>query len=92
MKKLFGTITINTHILEQTDNTHENINYYKLKNKKYGLSITRLNGNNRKKNAINIFNLTDNESAINYILNMLINKQIRPEQSDVIDDLVKQYL
>ena len=36
-------------------------------------------------------NITDNEEAINYILSLLINKKIMPNESDVIDDLVKQY-
>ena len=91
MKKLYGTIMINKQIMDKQKRTQENINYYKLKNKKYGIEIVKENEGKEKLEIANVMNITDNEEAINYILSLLINKKIMPNESDVIDDLVKQY-
>lgn len=91
MKKLYGTIMINKQIMDKQKRTQENINYYKLKNKKYGIEIVKENEEKEKLEIANVMNITDNEEAINYILSLLINKKIMPNEADVIDDLVKQY-
>lgn len=91
MKKLYGTIMINKQIMDKQKRTQENINYYKLKNKKYGIEIVKENEGKEKLEIANVMNITDSEEAINYILSLLINKKIMPNESDVIDDLVKQY-
>ena len=91
MKKLYGTIMINKQIMDKQKRTQENINYYKLKNKKYGIEIVKENEGKEKLEMANVMNITDSEEAINYILSLLINKKIMPNESDVIDDLVKQY-
>ena len=91
MKKLYGTIMINKQIMDKQKRTQENINYYKLKNKKYGIEIVKENEEKEKLEIANVMNITDSEEAINYILSLLINKKIMPNESDVIDDLVKQY-
>lgn len=91
MKKLYGTIMINKQIIDKQKRIQENINYYKLKNKKYGIEIVKENEGKEKLEVANVMNITDSEEAINYILSLLINKKIMPNESDVIDDLVKQY-
>ena len=91
MKKLYGTIMINKQIMDKQKRTQENINYYKLKNNKYGIEIVKENEEKEKLEIANVMNITDSEEAINYILSLLINKKIMPNESDVIADLVKQY-
>lgn len=92
MKKLYGTIIINKQIIEKEKRIQENINYYKLKNKMYGIEIVKQNEQKEKLEMANLLNVTDNEEAINYILSLLIAKQIMPNEEDVIHDLVKQYV
>lgn len=92
MKKLYGTIIINKEIMEKEKRIQENINYYKLKNKMYGIEIVKQNEQKEKVEMANLLNVTDNEEAINYILSSLIAKQIMPNEEDVIHDLVKQYV
>ena len=48
MKKLYGTIMINKQIMDKQKRTQENINYYKLKNKKYGIEIVKENEGKEK--------------------------------------------
>lgn len=91
MKKLYGTIMIQKEFIDNHKNVQENINYYKLKNQKYGIEIIKENETKQKLEITNMVNVTDDEDAINYILNMLVNKRIMPSESDVIHDLVKQY-
>ena len=86
MKKLYGTIMINKQIIDKQKRVQESINYYKLKNKKYGIEIVKENVE-----IANLMNVTDNEEAINYILSLLVRKEIMPNDSDVIQDIVKQY-
>lgn len=91
MKKLYGTIIINKQIFENKDKLQANISYYKLKNQKYGIEIVKENEEKSKVERANIVNITDNEDVINNLLNLLVKKEIKPTESDVIDDLVKQY-
>lgn len=90
MRNLYGTISINkvlgdTHIME-------NINYYKLKNSKYGLEIVKSDGTNEKEIEVtNMKNVTDNEEKINKVLKQLIINEITPSAEDVIEDLLKIY-
>lgn len=90
MKKLYGQITINKQIMEKEKEMQENINYYKLKDEKYGIEIVKENEEKEKLETVNVVDVTDNEEAINYILSLLVIKQITPTQEDVIDDLVKR--
>lgn len=91
MKKLYGTIMIHKQIMDKQKRTEENINYYKLKNKMYGIEIVKENEEKEKLEIANLMNVTDSEEAINHVLSLLIKKRIMPDESDVIDDLVKQY-
>lgn len=91
MKKLYGTILINKQIMDKQRRTQENINYYKLKNKKYGIEIVKENEEKEKIEISNHMNITDSEEAINHVLSLLIKKKIMPDEVDVIDDLLKQY-
>ena len=91
MKKLYGTIMINKQIMDKQRRTQENINYYKLKNKKYGIEIVKENEEKEKIEISNHMNVTDSEEAINHVLSLLIKKEIMPGEVDVIDDLLKQY-
>lgn len=86
MKNLYGTIMINKEITEKGQKIQEHINYYKICDKKYGFEIVKENDEKVEK-----INITDNEEAINHILNLLVNKEIMPNASDIIEDLVKQY-
>lgn len=90
MKNLFGTIKINKSLGNNGMCIEESINYYKLKNKKYGLEIVKSNNTNDKKVEVtNIKNITDNEEKIDNLLKDLVIKQITPNSSDIIEDLVK---
>ena len=91
MKKLYGTIMINKQIMDKQKSIRESINYYKLKDKKYGIEIVKENEVNEKLEIANITNVTDNEEAINYILSLLVKKEIMPNDEDVIDEIVKYY-
>ncbi len=90
MKNLYGTIKINKILGTNNMSIEEHINYYKLKNKKYGLEIIKSNNTNEEDIEVtNIKNITDNEEKIDNLLNDLVIKQITPGSSDVIEDLVK---
>lgn len=82
---------INKQIIDKQKRVQESINYYKLKNKKYGIEIVKENEEKEKLEIANLMNVTDNEEAINYILSLLVRKEIMPNDSDVIQDIVKQY-
>lgn len=88
MKNLYGTIKI-SKVLGQDNHIEESINYYKLKNKKYGLQIVKRNNSIKEKYKIE--NITDNEQKIDEILKHLVIKEITPDSSDVIEDLLKIY-
>ena len=91
MKKLYGTIMINKQIIDKQKSVRESVNYYKLKDKKYGIEIVKENEVNEKLEIANVMNVTDNEEAINYILSLLVKKEIMPNDEDVIDEIVKYY-
>lgn len=91
MKKLYGTIMIHQQIMDKQRSIQEHIQYYKLKHKKFGLEIVKENEEKEKLERTNLMNITDSEEAINYVLNILINKKIMPNEEDIIHDLVKQY-
>ena len=91
MKKLYGTIMINKQVMDKQKLIRESVNYYKLKDKKYGIEIVKENEVNEKLEIANLMNVTDNEDAINYILSLLVNKEIMPKDEDVIDEIVKYY-
>jgi len=91
MKKLYGTIMINKQIMDNARRTQENINYYKLKNKKYGIEIVKENEGKEKSEVSNFMNITDSEEAINHVLSLLVKKKIMPNETDVINDLINYY-
>ena len=92
MKKLYGTIMIDKEITEKHKRMQESINYYLLKDEMYGIEIVKENEEKEKLEIANLMNVTDSEEAINYILSVLFKKEIMPNDSDVIDDIVKQYV
>lgn len=77
-------------ILGGKQSIEERINYYKLKNKKYGFEIVKEDSINSEN--IEIINITDNEEKIDNVLRTLVVKQITPGSSDIIEDLIKQYV
>ena len=91
MRKLYGTIIINKHIMDKQKGIQESINYYKLKDKKYGIEIVKENEGKEKLEIANVMNVTDNEDAINYILSLLVGKEIMPKDEDVINEIVNYY-
>lgn len=92
MKKLYGTIEISKFLKEGGSLVKEYIDYYKLKDKKYGFEIVKKNNQQENIEITNINDITENESKINNFLNVLLEKEISPESDDVIEDLVKQYI
>ncbi len=91
MKKLYGTIEISKILKEGGRTFKEHINYYKLKNEKFGFEIVKENHMKENINVMNIDNVTSSESIINRILDFLVTKEVMPESEDIIEDLVKQY-
>ena len=90
MRNLYGTISINKVLGDIC--IMEKINYYKLKNSKYGLEIVKSNGTNEKEiERTNMKNVTDNEEKIEKVLNDLIINEITPSADGVIEDLLKTY-
>ena len=90
MKNLYGTISINKMLGDMC--IIENINYYKLKNRKYGLEIVKSNSTNDSKIEVtNVKDVTDNEEKINRVLTDLVINEIAPGSEDVIEDLLKTY-
>ena len=92
MKNLYGSIKINKVLGKDNVCIEENINYYKLKNKKYGIEIVKENNIDEEKVEIaNRIDITDNEEKIDKILTYLVIKEITPSSSDVIEDVLKIY-
>ena len=89
MKNLYGSIKISKMLGKDSQCIEEKIDYYKLKNEKYGLKIVKTNNTNEEN--IEVMNITDNEEKIDKVLNDLVIKEITPSSSDVIDDLLKIY-
>ena len=93
MKNLYGSIKISKILSKDKQSIEENIDYYKLKDDKYGLEIVKRNSTNEENIEVtNIADITDNEEKIDSILNELVIKEITPELSDVIEDLLKTYV
>ena len=83
MKNLYGSIRINKILGKEKQSIEKNIDYYKLKNDKYGLEIVKRNGTNEEDIEVtNIADITDNEEKIDNILNELDIKEITPELTD----------
>lgn len=92
MKNLYGSIKINKVLGKDNVCIEESINYYKLKNKKYGIEIVKENNIDEEKVEIaNRIDITDNEEKIDKILKYLVIKEITPSSSDVIEDVLKIY-
>lgn len=89
MKNLYGSVKISKMLEKGSQCIEEIIEYYKLKNEKYGLEIVKRNSVNEEN--FEVMNITDNEEKIDKILNDLVIKEITPSSSDVIDDLLKIY-
>ncbi len=92
MKNLYGSIVIQKELKEKGQEIREHVNYYKLKNKKYGLEIVKENEEKQKIEITNVRDITDDEQKINNVLNFLVIKEVMPNAPDVIEDLVKQYI
>lgn len=89
MKNLYGTIKISKMVGKGSQYIEEEIDYYKLKNEKYGLEIVKTNSTDEEN--IEVANITDNEEKIDKVLNDLVIKEITPSSADVIEDLIKIY-
>lgn len=92
MKNLYGSIVIKKQLKEKGQEIQEHVNYYKLKNKKYGLEIVKENEEKQKIEITNVRDITDDEQKINDVLNFLVIKEVMPDAPDIIEDLVKQYI
>lgn len=90
MKNLYGSIKISKILGGDKQCIEENIDYYKLKDNRYGLEIVKRNSTNEENIEVtNITDITDNEEKIDNILNDLVINEITPNLSDVIEDLLK---
>ncbi len=92
MKKLYGSIEINKNLEEEGKSITKYIDYYKLKDEKYGFEIVKKNDLKQNVQVTNINDITENESKINNFLNILVDLEITPEREDVIEDLVKKHI
>lgn len=92
MKKLYGSIEINKNLEEGGKSITKYIDYYKLKDEKYGFEIVKKNDLKQNVQVTNINDITENESKINNFLNILVDLEITPEREDVIEDLVKKHI
>lgn len=90
MKNLYGSIKISKILGNDSQYIEEKIDYYKLKNEKYGLEIVKINSTNEEN--FEMVDITDSEEKINKVLNDLVIKEITPSSSDVIEDLLKIYV
>jgi len=91
MRNLYGRISINKKFNEGKEQINENINYYKLRDSKFGLEIEK-EQDNKEVTKLHIINITEDEDKINYILKELLKHEVMPESEDIIEDLVKQYI
>lgn len=91
MRNLYGSVMINKEIKEKGQRIQECVNYYKLKNQKYGLEIIKENEERQGIEITNVIDVTDDEEKINTILNLLVVKEVMPNSPDIIEDVVKQY-
>ena len=89
MKKLYGSI--NKIIQYNNKKINEIVNYYKLEDDKYGLEIEKKN-ENKKIESINKIDITEDEEKIDYLLKMLVNKQVLPSSDGVVEDMITQYI
>ena len=90
MKNLYGSISINKKFSQGSAQINESINYYKLKNSKFGIEIEK-EENNKKKEKIHIINITEDEDKIDFILKQLVKYEVTPNAEDVIKEFVNQY-
>lgn len=91
MRNLYGSVMIRKEIKEKDQKIQECVNYYKLKNQKYGLEIVKENGEKQGIEITNVMDVTDDEEKIDTILNLLVIKEVMPNSPDIIEDVVKQY-
>ncbi len=90
MKNLYGIVKVSKFFPEEEIHIEKHIKYYKLEGKKFGIRIVERDRMKREK--IEIENITDNEEKIDKVLTELVVKEIRPQASDVIEDLIKIYV
>ena len=91
MKNLYGTISIFKNFIDNKEQIDESINYYKIKDHKYGLVIEKENSNEIIE-KIYYKNITEDEKKIEYILKDLLKYEVEPNATDIVEDLVKQYV
>lgn len=90
MKNLYGSISISKEMEQGNKEIYEKINYYKIKEEKYGFEIEKKYDND-KIEKIHKIDVTDNENEINCILDALVYKGVMPCSDDIVEDLVKKY-
>ena len=91
MKNLYGSISISKAIEQSKEEIHEMINYYKIKDEKYGIEIEKRYSNDTIEKT-NIVNITESEDKIDDLLKVLVYKEVTPCSDGAIEDFVKQYI
>ena len=90
MKNLYGIVKVSKFFPKEERRIEKHIKYYKLEGEKFGIRIVERD--KMKKEKIEIENITDNEEKIDKVLTELVVKEIRPQASDIIEDLIKIYV
>lgn len=91
MKNLYGSISISKELKQGNEEIREKINYYKIKDEKYGLEIEKKYANDTVERT-NLSNITDSEEKIDDLLKELVYKEVTPCSDGAIEDFVKQHI
>lgn len=91
MKSLYACIEINKNINEAGDGVTEKIEYYKTKDELYGIEVIKEN-NLPCKEVSDILQITEDESEIDSILDILVSNGVMCNFEDIVNDLMKNRL
>lgn len=91
MKNLYGSINISKKFNQGNEQINESINYFKLKNRGYGVGIEKQDENNKVEKT-KIINITNDEEKIDYILKEILKYELTPSDEGVIQELITRYV
>lgn len=90
MKSLYACIEINKKLNNTENHATEKVKYYKTKDELYGIQIVKdTNLQDKSLNVQNIAEITEDESEINKILDVLVNNMVMYNFEDIINDIIK---
>lgn len=99
MKKFYAGIVLNKDELAESNSNHIELEYYKIANKGsitkksnlYGIEIVKKEylGKKKLKEKNNIYNLTNDETVIDNILDILTTNKVTPiTLNDVVEEIL----